>query len=41
VLADDQSCAKGSLWELVPRDRDIVSARYRPAVTLSRDLAST
>lgn len=41
VLIGGQGCAKGSIWELDVRGRDIVSARYHPATTLSRDLAST
>ena len=41
ALIGGRGCAKGSIWELVARGRDIVSARYHPAAALSRDLAST
>jgi 8-oxo-dGTP diphosphatase len=41
VLIGGRGCDKGSVWELVSRGRDIVSARYYSAAALSRDLAST
>lgn len=41
VVSGGRGCDKGSIWELEVRDRAIVSARYRSASSLSRDLAST
>ena len=41
VLIGGRGCDKGSIWELDVRGRDIVSAHYHPASSLSRDPAST
>jgi len=41
VVIGSRGCDKGSIWELETRGRDIVSARYRSAPSLSRDLAAT
>lgn len=41
VLIGGRGCGKGSVWELTPRGRDFVSARYHSAEALSRHLAST